>query len=80
MGYELRINRTGVQGASNWTRVGGLFASLLEANEYRKKNYLNVEKYFIAGINLSAPDKIRKRFQFAVEKDQKEVNKKRVAE
>lgn len=71
MGYELRINQTGVRGEENWKRVGTLFGSSQEASEYRARKYPNVQKYTIMGVKVSAFPKVRERYMFVTEKSEK---------
>ncbi len=68
MGYELRINRSGENGARNWDRVGGTFSSTEAASDYKKKKYPTVTKYVVMGVRVSAPDKDQPRFMSVSEK------------
>ena len=62
VGYELRINYTGLSGKDNWTRVGFVFSSKYEAEEYRAKKHPRITKYTIMGIRLRAPVKPQQKY------------------
>lgn len=51
-GYRLTINRSGQPGSVYWEKVGYLFTTSHEADEYRKLKYPDITKWTIQGVRL----------------------------
>ena len=53
IGWHLRINRSGERGSVNWERVGFVFNSKYEAEQFLKSRYPAVKSYTITGVNIN---------------------------
>lgn len=74
MGYRLKINRTGEDGAAHWESVGELFKSRHQARLFKDRYHPTVKRSTITGVRVNTqtlPEQMGKAF----DADTKEVRK-----